>query len=226
MNILANRNRIAITLIASIITIAVILARPAVAHAAGVDEETQFILNTFAFLVWGALVMWMCAGFTMLESGAVRTKNASMICLKNIGIYSIAGLAYFFIGYKLMYGDLLGGFIGAIDGLPGASAAEAALLGGQAEKVGEVIENGYSVMSDWFFQMVFVATAASIVSGAIAERVKMWLFFLFTLALTAVNIPSSAPGLGAAAGSPTRASRTSPAPPSSIAPAAGRPWQA
>ncbi len=90
MNILANRNRIALTLIAGIITIGVILARPAVAHAAGVDEETQFILNTFAFLVWGALVMWMCAGFTMLESGAVRTKNASMICLKNIGIYSIA----------------------------------------------------------------------------------------------------------------------------------------
>ena len=90
MNILANRNRIAITLIAGVITIGVILARPAVAQAAGVDEETQFVLNTFAFLVWGALVMWMCAGFTMLESGAVRTKNASMICLKNIGIYSIA----------------------------------------------------------------------------------------------------------------------------------------
>ena len=86
MNILANRNRIAITLIAGIITIAAILERPAVAQAAGVDEETQFVLNTFAFLVWGALVMWMCAGFTMLESGAVRTKNASMICLKNIGI--------------------------------------------------------------------------------------------------------------------------------------------
>ena len=189
MNILANRNRIAITLIAGIITIAAILARPAVAQAAGVDEETQFVLNTFAFLVWGALVMWMCAGFTMLESGAVRTKNASMICLKNIGIYSIAGLAYFFIGYKLMYGELLGNFIGSPDGLPGASAAEAALLGGQAEKVGEVIENGHSAMSDWFFQMVFVATAASIVSGAIAERVKMWLFFLFTLALTAVIYP-------------------------------------
>ena len=88
-----------------------------------------------------------------------------------------------------MYGELLGNFIGSPDGLPGASAAEAALLGGQAEKVGEVIENGHSAMSDWFFQMVFVATAASIVSGAIAERVKMWLFFLFTLALTAVIYP-------------------------------------
>ena len=189
MNILANRNRIAITLIAGIITIAAILARPAVAHAAGVDEETQFILNTFAFLVWGALVMWMCAGFTMLESGAVRTKNASMICLKNIGIYSIAGLAYFFIGYKLMYGDLLVNFIGSPDGLPGSTAAEVTLVGGQVEAVGRVIESGKSAMSHWFFQMVFVATAASIVSGAIAERVKMWLFFLFTLALTAVIYP-------------------------------------
>ena len=189
MNILANHKRISITLIAGIITIGAILARPAVAQAAGVDPETQFILNTFAFLVWGALIMWMCAGFTMLESGAVRTKNASMICLKNIGIYSIAGLAYFFIGYKLMYGDLIGSFIGSPDGLPGSTAAEVALVGGQVEAVGRVIESGKSAMSDWFFQMVFVATAASIVSGAIAERVKMWLFFLFTLALTAVIYP-------------------------------------
>ena len=84
---------------------------PSVAHAAGVDEETSFVLNTFAFLIWGALVMWMCAGFTMLESGSVRTKNASMICLKNIGLYSIAGLAYFVIGYNLMYGETIGGII-------------------------------------------------------------------------------------------------------------------
>ena len=86
-------------------------ARPAIANAA-TDGETAFVLNTFAFLVWGALVMWMCAGFTMLEAGSVRTKNAAMICLKNIGLYSIAGLAYFVIGYNLMYGDLIGGFIG------------------------------------------------------------------------------------------------------------------
>ena len=76
------------------------------------EEETAFVFNTFSFLVWGALVMWMCAGFTMLESGSVRTKNAAMICLKNIGLYSIAGLAYFFIGYNLMYGDIIGGVIG------------------------------------------------------------------------------------------------------------------
>ena len=91
--------------IAAAISLALLTAfflRPSVAHAA-VDGETAFVFNTFAFLIWGALVMWMCAGFTMLEAGSVRTKNAAMICLKNIGIYSIAGLAYFFIGYNLMY---------------------------------------------------------------------------------------------------------------------------
>ena len=132
--------------------------------------------------------MWMCAGFTMLESGAVRTKNASMICLKNIGIYSIAGLAYFIVGYNLMYVDV-GDLIGTFDFLYGPSAAEKALLDGDASAVGSVVDNGYAVMSDWFFQMVFVATAASIVSGAIAERIKMWSFFAFTLVLTAFIYP-------------------------------------
>ena len=166
------------------------LARPAVAHAAGLDEETSFVLNTFSFLVWGALVMWMCAGFTMLESGSVRTKNAAMICLKNIGLYSIAGLAFFFVGYNLMYVDV-GSVIGSFEFLYGPSAAEVALLEGQEGAVATVLEDGpgYSVMSDWFFQMVFVATAASIVSGTLAERVKMWPFFLFTLLLTAIIYP-------------------------------------
>ena len=86
--------------------LAFVIAWPHAAHAAGVSDETQFILNTFAFLIWGALVMWMCAGFTMLEAGSVRTKNASMICLKNIGLYSIAGLAFYFIGYNLMYNNV------------------------------------------------------------------------------------------------------------------------
>ena len=153
-----------------------------------VELPDQFVFNTFAFLVWGALVMWMCAGFTMLESGAVRTKNASMICLKNIGIYSIAGLAYFIVGYNLMYtgvGDLWGSF----EFLYGPSGAEKALLDGDLGAVGAVVDNGYAVMSDWFFQMVFVATAASIVSGAIAERIKLWSFFAFTLVLTAFIYP-------------------------------------
>ena len=154
----------------------------------GVPGEAQFVFNTLAFLIWGALVMWMAAGFTMLEAGAVRSKNSSMICLKNIGIYSLAGLAYFAIGYNLMYVDV-GGFIGSFQLFYSSSAAEVALLDGAADMVGEVVENGYAVMSDWFFQMVFVATAASIVSGAIAERIKMWTFFVFVLILTAVIYP-------------------------------------
>ena len=169
-----------------------LLCVPTVAYAA-VDGETQFVFNTFLFIIFGVLVMWMCAGFTMLESGSVRTKNASMICLKNIGLYSIAGLAYYFIGYNLMYvgvGDLgLGGLIGSFTLLYGPSANDIALVGGDESAMSAVVENGYSTMSDWFFQMVFVATAASIVSGALAERVKMWSFFLFTLALTAIIYP-------------------------------------
>ena len=170
-------------------TIILFLARPSVAHATGVGEETAFVFNTFSFLIWGALVMWMCAGFTMLESGSVRTKNASMICLKNIGLYSIAGLAYFFIGYNLMYVEV-GDVIGSFTFLYGPTDAEIALVGGDAAAEAAVLEgSSYATMSDWFFQMVFVATAASIVSGALAERVKMWTFFLFVLVLTAIIYP-------------------------------------
>ena len=151
-------------------------------------EEISFIFNTFSFLVWGALVMWMCAGFTMLESGSVRTKNASMICLKNIGLYSIAGLAFFFVGYNLMYVDV-GDFIGSFNFMYGPSSDEIALLDGNQEALAAVLDQGHSTMSDWFFQMVFVATTASIVSGALAERVRMWPFFLFTLVLTAIIYP-------------------------------------
>ena len=153
-----------------------------------IEPTGQFVLNTFMFLVWGALIMWMAAGFTMLEAGAVRTKNASMICLKNIGIYSIAGLAFYVVGYNLMYVDV-GDLWGSFTFLYGPSADELALIGGDAGAEAAVAANGYSVMSDWFFQMVFVATAASVVSGAIAERIKMWSFFGFTLVLTAVIYP-------------------------------------
>ncbi len=170
-----------------LLALAIPLLIPNMARAA-VSEEATFVFNTFAFLIWGALVMFMCAGFTMLESGSVRTKNASMICLKNIGIYSIAGLAYFIIGYNLMYVDV-GSVIGSFNFLYGPSSAELDLLGGDDGAVSSVVANGYSSMSDWFFQMVFVATAASIVSGALAERVKMWSFFLFTLLLTAFIYP-------------------------------------
>ena len=157
------------------------------AHAA-VSDETRFIFNTFSFLVWGRLVMWMAAGFTMLEAGSVRTKNAAVICLKNIGLYAIAGIAYYVIGYNLMYVDVQG-WIGSFTFFYGPSADEIALLAGDEGAQAAVVANGYSVMSDWFFQMVFVATAASIVSGALAERVKLWSFFLFTLVLTAFIYP-------------------------------------
>ena len=170
-----------------LLVLGLLLGGASLAYAA-VDAETLFVFNTFSFLVWGALVMWMAAGFTMLEAGSVRTKNASVICLKNLGLYSIAGLAFYLVGYNLMYVDV-GGVIGSFKLLYGPSADELALIGGQAEAVAAVIDNGYSVMSDWFFQMVFVATAASIVSGALAERVKMWPFFLFTLILTAIIYP-------------------------------------
>ena len=197
-----NRSRI-ITLLAAtgIATLILFVFRPLVAEAAGVEEEAVFVFNTFAFLIWGALVMWMAAGFTMLEAGSVRTKNASMICLKNIGIYSIAGLAYFILGYNLMYvgvgrelnlfGVDVGGLIGTFRIFYESSAAEAALLAGEAADASAVLAEGagYAAMSDWFFQMVFVATAASIVSGALAERVKMWSFFVFVLVLTAFIYP-------------------------------------
>ncbi len=153
-----------------------------------IDVSSQFILNTFAFLIWGVLVMWMAAGFTMLESGSVRTKNTSMICLKNIGVFSVASIAYYLIGYNIMYVDV-GAASGAFRFLYDSSAAEVALLGGDQGALSGVVENGYAVMSDWFFQMVFVAAAASIVSGAIAERIKMWAFFIFTLILTAFIYP-------------------------------------
>ena len=165
-----------------------ILLLVSTAANATVDQEIQFVFNTFSFLVWGALIMWMCAGFTMLESGSVRTKNASVICLKNIGIYSIAGLMYYFIGYNLMYTDV-SGWIGSFTLLYGPSADELALLSGDEEAKAAVIENGYSVMSDWFFQMVFVATTASIISGTMAERVRLWSFFIFTVFLTGLIYP-------------------------------------
>ena len=159
--------------------------------------NTDFVLNTFAFLIWGALIMWMCAGFTMLEAGSVRTKNASVICLKNIGLYSIAGLTFYLVGYNLMYLDV-GSFIGTLSLGYGPSAEELALLEAVAAEAAApeiaaaaeaAAANQYSVMSDWFFQMVFVATTASIVSGTLAERVKLWSFFVFTAVLTMFIYP-------------------------------------
>ena len=153
----------------------VALAQEVPANAADA-AETAYIFNTFSFLFNGALVMWMAAGFCMLESGLVRSKSAAAICAKNIGLYSIAGLMYFFVGYNLMYDGVDGGVIGSLGWFN--STAPAYAEGGD-----------YAAPSDWFFQMAFVATAASIVSGTLAERVKLWPFLIFVAVLTGVVYP-------------------------------------
>ena len=129
--------------------------------------------------------MWMCAGFTMLEAGSVRTKNASVVCLKNVGLYAIAGLTFYLVGYNIMFAGVEDtGLLGY-----GSTMQERALLAGDASTAPGVTAHGHSTMSHWFFQMVFVGSTASIVSGTLAERVKLWPFFLFIVVLTAVIYP-------------------------------------
>ena len=157
-----------------------ILLLPAAALAEEAPvSEVAYILNTFSFLISGVLVMWMAAGFSMLEAGLVRSKNVATICLKNISLYSVAGILYYLIGYNLMYSGVDGGWIGGL-GLWGPDDA-AALAGDFAA--------GYASGSDWFFQMVFVATAASVVSGTVAERIKLWPFLIFCVVLTGLIYP-------------------------------------
>lgn len=141
--------------------------------------ETAFVLNTFFLLVCGAMVMFMAAGFAMLEAGMVRSKSVAVILVKNIGLYSIAGLMFFLVGYNLMFLDVNGGFLGTP--LPWSGDDSAALSGDYSAK--------YSSYSFWFFQMVFVATAASIVSGALAERIKLWPFMAFVAILSGFIYP-------------------------------------
>ena len=148
------------------------------AEAEGLTE-TQYILNTFSFLIHGFLVMFMAAGFAMLESGLVRSKNTATICLKNIALYSVAGLMFYLIGYNLMYLNVDGGYFGGFQMWSGDNAD--ALAGN--------FDSAYAAESDWFFQMVFVATAASIVSGALAERIKLWPFLAFVVVLAAIIYP-------------------------------------
>lgn len=161
---------------------------------AAVDAETAFVLNSFSFLVHGVLVMFMAAGFAMLESGLVRSKNTAAICLKNIALYSIAGLMFYIIGYALMYTDVDKGWIGSFEFLYNPATPELMLLqaddAGKAAATAAVLKgSSYASMSDWFFQMVFVATAASIVSGTLAERIKVWPFLIFVVVLTGVIYP-------------------------------------
>ncbi len=144
--------------------------------------ELSYALDTFYFLLSGLLVMWMAAGFTMLESGMVRSKNTVEILTKNIALYSIACIMYMIVGYNIMYGE--GGSV-----IPGISF----FVGGD-NSVADVVAGGdaapyYSDISDFFFQVVFVATAMSIISGAVAERMKLWAFLLFAVILTGVLYP-------------------------------------
>ena len=144
--------------------------------------ELSYALDTFYFLVMGALVMWMAAGFTMLEAGLVRAKNTAEILTKNVGLYSIACIMYMICGYGIMYGDG-NGVIPGISMLTSAdNAAADVIAGGDGAPY-------YSGLSDFFFQVVFVATAMSIVSGAVAERMKLFSFFAFAVVLTGFIYP-------------------------------------
>jgi len=166
-----------------------VLAMSAPAFAQEVEEvaeeafalsapDTAYVFNTLLFLMTGFLVMFMAAGFAMLEAGLVRSKNVAMQCTKNIALYSIAGIMYYLVGYNLMYSGVDGGYFGSIS------------LWGVDDSGGVASDgSGYASASDWYFQMVFVATAASIVSGTLAERIKLWPFLVFTVFLTGVIYP-------------------------------------
>ncbi|MCG6904596.1 MAG: ammonium transporter [Rhodobacter sp.] len=151
-----------------------------------VNAEIGFIFTTFMFLVTGFLVFWMAAGFTMLEAGLVRQKNTAMQLMKNMALFSFAAIAYYLIGYNLMYpGDnwTITGVLGAF----GPAVLEPVGLAGMEPDLTYA-----SVGSDFFFQLMFCATTASIVSGALAERIKLWPFLFFVIVLTAVIYPIQA----------------------------------
>ena len=144
--------------------------------------ELQYAMDTFYFLICGALVMWMAAGFAMLEAGLVRAKNTTEILTKNVALFAIASTMYLICGYEFMYdgGFFLSGTAGAVD--------SAAVLAASAE-AGFADMGEYSGASDFFFQVVFVATAMSIVSGAVAERMKLWAFLAFAVVMTGFIYP-------------------------------------
>ena len=174
-----------------IATLATLAAYPAAAQdaaapaeaAAAVSADVVYIFNTLLFLIGGFLVMWMAAGFAMLEAGLVRSKNVTTQLFKNISLFAIAGIMYWVIGYNLMYpGDwTVNGIIGEIFSPKGIDPVGAG-----------VADDGYSAGSDFFFQLMFCATTASIVSGTLAERVKLWPFLIFTVILTGVIYPIEA----------------------------------
>ena len=193
------------TPLAGLLPLACLMAGPALAQEAAEAAEpatleagiaaatdTAFIFNSLLFLIGGFLVFWMAAGFAMLEAGLVRSKNVAMQCIKNVSLFSFAGLMYYLIGYKLMYplgnwsigSDETGGYFGAI----GVAVLEAVGVGREGAD-----DYGYAATSgDFFFQLMFAATTASIVSGTLAERIKLWPFLIFTILLTGVIYPIQA----------------------------------
>ena len=140
---------------------------------AEVGPEVEYIFNTFSFLICGFLVMWMAAGFCMLESGLVTTRSVSTIAAKNIGKFAIVCVVFYLVGYNLGYGIPEGGYIGSFSTWTDSSS----------------LETGYSDASDWFFQALFVCATVSIVSGAVAERIKIWPFFIFAAILGGIIYP-------------------------------------
>ena len=147
--------------------------------------ELQYALDTFYFLVSGALVMWMAAGFSMLEAGLVRSKNTAEILTKNVALFAISCIMYMVCGYAIMYGGEI-----MLDGIAGGDTLVADALSAAKEREdGFAGGSVYSSASDFFFQVVFVATAMSIVSGAVAERMKLWSFLLFAVVMTGVIYP-------------------------------------
>ena len=156
-------------------------------HIQAYNEHGYFIFNTLLFLIGGFLVMWMAAGFAMLETGLVRSKNASTQLIKNVALFSLASIAYYIVGFNLMYpGDgnwSIENWLGAFN----ITSLEPVGVGSDA------VDLTYaSIGSDFFFQLMFCAATASIVSGTVAERVKLWPFLIFTVVLTGIFYPISA----------------------------------
>jgi len=163
-----------------------LLASPAFAQEA--PEHSVFILNSLLFLMAGFLVMFMACGFCMLEAGLVRSKNTTMQLTKNISLFSIAAVGYYLLGYNLMYPLGTWSVDGVFSGVIGVAVMEA--VGISADNADDI---SYATTgSDYFFQLMFCAATASIVSGALAERIKLWPFLLFTLILTAFIYPLQA----------------------------------